>query len=115
MGASKIALGHHADDLAETALMNLFWHGQFSTMAPVVSMMGGAFTLVRPLIYVGKDSIARWRRAQGDDFLSSSCREEGTRAFARGVLEQVYRRNRAARKNLLRCLLDERGPRGKTE
>ncbi len=114
VGATKIALGHHADDLAETAVMNLLWHGHFSTMRPILPMMGGRFTLVRPMIYVSKGSIERWRRAGALRFFASSCQPEGARQYVRGVLKGVYAKNRAARKNLVRCALDEY-PSGKRE
>jgi tRNA 2-thiocytidine biosynthesis protein TtcA len=106
VGASKIALGHHADDLAETAIMNLFWHGRFASMDPVVPMMHGSFTLVRPMVYVSKKAIERWRRAGGHHFFVPSCRQDGARSFVQGVLKGVYSRNRAARKNLVRSVLD---------
>jgi tRNA 2-thiocytidine biosynthesis protein TtcA len=106
MGATKIALGHHADDLAETAIMNLFWHGRFATMPPVLPMMSGRFTLVRPMIFVSKSSIERWRRADSRSFLVSSCRPDGTRSYVRQLLKNVYAQNKAARKNLVRCVLN---------
>jgi tRNA 2-thiocytidine biosynthesis protein TtcA len=102
----RIALGHHADDFVETALMNMLWHGRFASMEPVVSMMDGTFLLLRPMIYVGKDAINRWRRAQPHDFFSSSCRSGGARDLVRSIIHQVSRKNRAVRKNLLRCVLE---------
>ena len=47
-----LALGHHKDDIIETLLLNLFYHGEISTMPPKLDFFKGALTLVRPLSYI---------------------------------------------------------------
>jgi len=59
VGARTIALGHHMDDIARTTLMNMFFHGEFSTMMPVQKFFDGALTVIRPLCEVREGEVAR--------------------------------------------------------
>jgi tRNA 2-thiocytidine biosynthesis protein TtcA len=54
-GATKIALGHHADDFIETLLMNLFFAGALKAMPAKLLSDNGEHVVVRPLVYVGED------------------------------------------------------------
>ncbi len=59
---SKVALGHHKDDIVETILMNLFFHGEISAMCPKQELFKGQLTLIRPLAYVDEDLLVRYSR-----------------------------------------------------
>lgn len=52
VGATKIALGHHADDAIETLMMNLMFSGRLASMPPKVISDDGRHTVIRPLAYV---------------------------------------------------------------
>ncbi|HEC35660.1 MAG TPA: tRNA 2-thiocytidine(32) synthetase TtcA [Anaerolineae bacterium] len=64
-GCNKLAFGHHADDAAVTALLNLFFAGRLETLEPKVDFFDRRITVIRPLIYVPAKELARYARAAG--------------------------------------------------
>jgi len=64
-GISKIALGHHRDDIVETLFLNLFNAGRLKAMAPKLRSENGRHIVIRPLAYVAERDIARYARGMG--------------------------------------------------
>jgi len=58
-GCSKIAFGHHQDDIVETILLNLFFRGNYSAMSPLQELFKGKITIIRPLAYVQEQEIIK--------------------------------------------------------
>jgi tRNA 2-thiocytidine biosynthesis protein TtcA len=63
-GCSRLALGHHADDIIETLLLNLFFNGAIKTMPPVLHSKDGRNTVIRPLVYCREADIAAFALRQ---------------------------------------------------
>ena len=62
LGANKIALGHHRDDMVETLFLNLFFGGKLKAMPPKLVTDKGDHIVIRPLAYCAEKDIARYAR-----------------------------------------------------
>ena len=60
LGATKIALGHHRDDMVATLLLNMFFGGRMKSMPPKLVSDDGRHVVIRPLAYVAESDLERW-------------------------------------------------------
>jgi len=104
-GFNKVAFGHHLDDLAETALLNLFHAGRLEQMPVKRDYFDGRLTLIRPLAAVPEAEIVRLARLAAFPDLSYPCPQalRTQRARVREMIRAMQRVNPAARKNILRA------------
>jgi tRNA 2-thiocytidine biosynthesis protein TtcA len=71
LGATKIALGHHRDDILETLFLNLFYGGKLKTMPPKLVSDDGRHIVIRPLAYCKEKDLAAY--AEMEDFPIIPC------------------------------------------
>jgi tRNA 2-thiocytidine biosynthesis protein TtcA len=64
LGATKIALGHHRDDILETLFLNMFFGGKMKAMSPKLVTDDGRHVVIRPLAYVPERDLEEWARVR---------------------------------------------------
>ena len=85
-GCNKIALGHHLNDVIETALMSMTYGAQLQGMVPRLrSTNFEGMELIRPLYCVREDDILAWQRYNGLTFLRCACRFSESAAYDAGA------------------------------
>ena len=85
-GCNKIALGHHLNDVIETALMSMTYGAQLQGMVPRLrSTNFEGMELIRPLYCVREDDILAWQRYNGLSFLRCACKFSESAAYDAGV------------------------------
>ncbi len=65
LGATKIALGHHRDDILQTLLLNMFFGAKLKGMPPKLVSDDGQHVVIRPMAYVAEKDLTRWADARG--------------------------------------------------
>lgn len=89
MGATTVAFGHHRDDSAQTLLLNLLHKGEFAANLPKVHMHDYGVTIIRPLIYIGENSLREFAKHYG--FARISCQCPVGQNSKRKVVDQIIR------------------------
>ena len=110
-GYTKIALGHHRDDLVATFFLNLFFHAKLSGMPPKLLSDDGRHVVIRPLAYVREDDIARYAQAKAFPIIPCNLcgsQENLQRKQVKKMLEQWERETPGRTEQIARALGDIR-------
>ncbi|MDO5048001.1 MAG: ATP-binding protein [Anaerococcus sp.] len=108
LGANKLALGHHLNDVIETTLMNVLYAGNFKTMKPRLRALNfESMELIRPLYYVNEKDIIRWRDYIGLKSLDCACSltkssQSYTRQRVKNLIGKLKEENPDVEKSILR-------------
>lgn len=104
-GYTRLALGHHADDVAETTLLNLIYHGTLETMLPGRTFFDGKFMLIRPLFYVKEKDLVQYARMAGFDTSTCVCPNADTskRKRMKEIVRELKHESKLLHENLWRA------------
>jgi tRNA 2-thiocytidine biosynthesis protein TtcA len=111
MGANKLALGHHRDDVIETLLLNLFYSGQMKAMPPKLLGDRGRVTVIRPLCLTPEEEIAAFAAAMAFPILPCDLcgsQENLKRKRVKRLISELSQENPKVKGNLLAALANIR-------
>jgi tRNA 2-thiocytidine biosynthesis protein TtcA len=108
VGATKIALGHHADDFIETLLLNLFFAGALKAMPAKLVSDDGAHVVIRPLVYAGEDEARAYTKECDLPIIGCCCPACGDlglqRQRAKRLLVELEREHPGVKNSMLKAL-----------
>jgi tRNA 2-thiocytidine biosynthesis protein TtcA len=89
VGATKIALGHHADDFIETLLLNVFFQGSIKAMPARLVSDNGEHVVIRPLVYVTEAEAMKYAKASALPIIGCCCRACGDLSLQRQRVKRL--------------------------
>ena len=108
VGATKIALGHHADDFIETLLLNIFFAGALKAMPAKLVSDDGAHVVIRPLVFVGEDEARSYAKESELPIIGCCCPACGDlglqRQRVKRMLMDLERENPGVKSSMLKAL-----------
>jgi tRNA 2-thiocytidine biosynthesis protein TtcA len=108
VGATKIALGHHADDFIETLLLNLFFAGALKSMPAKLVSDDRAHVVIRPLVYVGEEEARAYTKQCELPIVGCCCPACGDlglqRQRTKRLLMELEREHAGVKQSMLKAL-----------
>ncbi len=106
LGCGKVALGHHKDDAIQTVLMNMIYHGSFSSLPQNLSMFEGRIRLIRPLLFIPEFELSSYAGKRTFKKVEKSCPFEGStkRDDIKELIKQIEKLSPDARRNIFNAM-----------
>ncbi len=114
LGCNKIALGHHFNDVIETALINMIYAGEYKTMLPKLKADNyEGMELIRPMYHVREEDIIKWAEYCELSFLQCACKfskavadneKDSKRLEVKRLVQSLKEKNPDADKNIFNSL-----------
>jgi tRNA 2-thiocytidine biosynthesis protein TtcA len=111
LGANKLALGHHRDDILATFFLNLFHGGQLKAMPPKLLSDDGKHVVIRPLAYVAEDDLAAYAGQKNFPIIPCNlcgAQENLQRKLIGEMLRQWEKRHPGRLESIVRALTEVR-------
>ncbi len=108
IGANKLALGHHLDDVVETVLLNVLYAGNYMTMMPLIKSTNFAdIWLIRPMYYIEEKAIQNWLSYNAIAALDCACaltekKQIGARSKVKDLVAILVKENPDVKKSILK-------------
>ena len=99
LGATKIALGHHNDDVVETFMLNLFYEGRLGCFSPKTYLSRTDITVIRPFVYLLEKEIKSFTKKVELPVVESTCPadKDSERKNMKDLLAVLDKENRGLR------------------
>lgn len=104
LGANKIALGHHSDDLIETFMLSFIYEGRLSSFMPVSHMSRTNIISIRPMIYVNEKDISCLTKTYPIVHNPCPADKHTNREYVKNILKSIKNDVKVAEVNMLNAL-----------
>lgn len=111
LGATRMALGHHRNDIIETVLLNLFYSGQLKSMPPRLHSDDGRHVVIRPLAYCSEEDLAELAVEQAFPIIPCDLcgsQENLQRKRMKRLIDELQAENGNVKGNMLNALSNVR-------
>jgi len=106
LGANKVALAHHRDDIIETLFLNIFFGREISTMLPNQPLFNGKYHIIRPLAFVSESYLKEYAKRHAFPITPYRCpfADQSKRKFIKELLLDLERRFPGTKNNIFLAL-----------
>lgn len=103
---TKLAFGHHQEDIIETFFINIFYSGNISTMVPKQDLFNGKLSIIRPFAFLEKKDIEELGNELGISPVANPCPLSGDskRETVRSFLNSLYQRDNTIKASIFSAL-----------
>ena len=103
---NKVALGHHRDDIIETLLLNIFYHGEFAAMNPRQELFKGKIVIIRPLCHVEEKFTGRFAKEMRFPVNTEACpaAEASNRRMMKRFISKAHKGCKYVKTNIFKSI-----------